>query len=213
MLADSAVFCQKRRAETVVAHRPALTTPRKDRDMAKRPLPTPEELRQLLDYDPETGKLFWKERPLSLFPDARSGKIWNTRFAGKEALPVQYIGYHAGLIFGSKVLGHRVVWAIHTGEWPVDEIDHINGDRTDNRIANLRAVSHRENCKNSKRPAHNTSGQVGVVWCSRSHRWLARIKAERKTLHLGAFLAKSDAILARKNAEVRFGYHANHGRG
>lgn len=211
-LENSAENCHKRRAETVVAHRSALTRMRKDRTMAKRPLPTPEELRQLLDYDPETGKLFWKERPLGLFPDDRSGKIWNTRFAGREAFAKQVTGYLQGGVWGTRVLAHRAAWAITHGRWPDAEIDHINGKRDDNRILNLRAVSHQENCRNSRRPSNNTSGHVGVIWCKRSKRWVARISMDKKIKHVGAFRKKLDAIAARKQAEQDFCFHANHGR-
>lgn len=177
--------------------------------MAKRPLPTPEELRQLLRYEPETGKLYWLERK-----DGSPGSaMFNTRFAGNEALTAP-VGEKAlcGSVNGGRYLAHRVIWALVHGEWPTGQIDHINGNPFDNRLSNLREVESFENQRNMKRPSHNTSGVCGVSWNAQHRKWQARINARRKTVMLGVFSDFNEAVAARKQAEKEYGYHPNHGR-
>ena len=178
--------------------------------MAKKFLPDPKLLRKLLRYDPETGKLYWKERSLAHFRNSRDQKIWNTRFAGSEALYSDIYGYRQGRILGRSYRAHRVIWAIAYGKWPDGEIDHVNGDRSDNRISNLRSVTRSANSKNLKRPVNNTSGFIGV---SRSgKKWRAHIKVTGRYVHIGTFDTKELAVKARSEAERRQGFHANHGR-
>jgi hypothetical protein len=96
---------------------------RKDRVMAAKALPSPDVLRQLIRYEPETGRLFWKER----VAENRHGKTWNARHAGKEAfIQANAGGYKSGAIFDIRVSAHRVGWAMFTGEWPAGDIDNIN---------------------------------------------------------------------------------------
>jgi hypothetical protein len=172
----------------------------------------PKVLAALLRYEPETGLLFWKPRPESMFPTVRSAAIWNARFAGKEAFTAKVAGYKHGCILYKKVRAHRVIWAMTHGEWPQDDIDHINGDPSDNRLANLREVSTQENAKNSARPRDNTSGHMGVSWHAQNRRWRARIKHDGRSVSLGLFREKEDAVAAWRAAADRFGYHPNHGR-
>jgi hypothetical protein len=181
--------------------------------MAKRELPTPEELRQLLRYEPETGKLYWLERPLEMFRDEWLGKAWNTRWAGEEGLatPDSY-GYLRGEIHGVSFFAHRVAWALTHGDWPIEQIDHINGQRDDNRIANLRCVSHAENQKNSALRKDNTTGRTGVHWHKKCGKWVAVIGVDGRPLHLGYFERFEDAVAAREKAEIEHGFHPNHGR-
>jgi len=97
-------------------------------------------------------------------------------------------------------------------EWPQDEIDHINGIRTDNRLVNLRSVTHRENQKNIKRSTCNTSGRVGVRWEGHRSKWRSAIKVDGREKHLGSFDSFAEASAARKAAEIKYGFHKNHGR-
>ena len=182
-------------------------------NMTDTDLPTPETLRKLLSYDPDTGLLTWKRRPIEMFASERAGKVWNTRFCGKPACRTEKdTGYVRGRILEKTYLAHRVAYAIYHDTWPTDQIDHINGDRLDNRIANLRDVSRTENSRNSVIPINNTSGHIGVSWRTDVSKWQAYIYAHGKRLHIGHFTDIEDAIAARAAAEVKYGFHPNHGR-
>jgi hypothetical protein len=162
------------------------------------PLPSQEELRKLLDYDPETGKLIWKRRKCD-------SPTWNIRFAGKPALTIEKRGYFTGSIWGVKYMTHRIIWKWMTGDDPA-EIDHINGNGLDNRWANLRSVDRLANARNMPKRRENKSGYCGVYFAQ--GKWQARIL--RKTI--GTFSSREDAIAARKAAERELGFHPNHGR-
>lgn len=167
---------------------------------------------ELLEYEPGTGLLYWKERPVELFTEPRFARAWNTRYAGKQAITSDNgLGYKIGSIFGRHFLAHRLAWAISYGEWP-DIIDHINGNPGDNRIANLRSVTATENSCNTRLYKKNTSGHVGVTWSSTANKWAAQISINRKAIFLGVFDDKNAAIAARKRAEAELGFHPNHGR-
>ncbi len=156
--------------------------------MATKPLPSPEVLRQLLRYEPDTGKLFWRDRPLCMFPDARAWRSWNTRYAGKEAFTASNLnGYRHGNIFGRLHRAHRVIWAMETGSWPKKMIDHIDGDRARNCFSNLREATASSNQHNKKTQANNTSGFKGASWDKRCKKWQATIKSRGKQKHLGHF--------------------------
>lgn len=185
--------------------------------MATRADITPELCRQLLRYEPETGKLFWLPRGPEMFPGNAHGgaeassKTWNNSRAGQEAFPIGKAGYRKGEICNFDFMAHRVCWAIYHGKWPDLHIDHINGNRSDNRIANLRQVTIPENGRNMRVPKNNASGTIGVFWSERYSVWRASISVAGKKRWLGTFRDKEAAIAARKEAEVRYGYHENHG--
>lgn len=167
---------------------------------------------KLLKADFETGKLFWLPRPVDMFPSTRDAHWWNGRYAEKEAFSTKdSYGYLKGKLAKKMYAAHRVIWLLHCGAWPDDQIDHINGIRDDNRIANLRSVSAAENNRNLGVSAKNKSGVVGVFWLARQSKWVATIKAENRTRWLGQYESIDDAISARKNAELVFGFHKNHG--
>lgn len=172
-----------------------------------------ETLRQLLTCNPDTGELFWRARTKEMFPTARAANSWNTRYGGKRAFTSKDAhGYFQGELFNVAFKAHRVVWALVHGEWPVDQLDHINGDRADNRIANLRVVSGSENMRNARAPLTNTSGQVGVYWYKQYQKWSASIRTHDRKHFLGYFASFDDAVSARKTAEREHGFHPNHGR-
>lgn len=177
------------------------------------PLPSQEILRSLLDYDPTTGRLIWKERPTSMFPSVRAARVWNTRYAGREAFTsLDSKGYHQAGIFNKVYRAHRVIYALLHGEFD-GYIDHINGVRTDNREGNLRLVTKQANQRNMKLHPANSSGCSGVNWKKNRGKWQAYIRgANHKTIHLGLFDTKEEAIAARKAAEVMHSYHPNHGK-
>lgn len=179
--------------------------------MAKRQLPSPEDLRQLLRYEPETGKLFWKERPLSAFDSVRSANSWNARFAGKPALSgINHAGYKAGRIGPRGILAHRAIWALVHGRWPDQEIDHVNGDRVDNRLENIREASRAENARN--RGVKEKVGQTGYkgVQPYRNGRFVANIKANGRFIYLGIFNEARQAAAAYDAAARR--YHGEFAR-
>lgn len=173
---------------------------------------TPEFVRCILDYDPETGVMVWRERPLEMFSRDSDHMVWNKRFAGKQAGGIGAYGYWIIMIKPRPRMAHRLAWAHHYGEWPSKFIDHINGDRTDNRIANLRDVSPVENGRNAHRSLANKSGVTGVFWREDISRWSAYITDNRKRTYLGTFKTFEDAVVVRKAAEQKIGFHENHGR-
>jgi len=147
----------------------------------------------VLSADFSAGKLYWKERA--------DNKAWNSRFAGKEAFTAKTsAGYHHGALSGKNYLAHRVLWLLHTGEWPEAEVDHINGNPADNRIANLRAATRSENARNST--VYGASRYKGVG--KSNNRWVAQIDG----IYLGAFKCETAAYIARRNAEARHGEFA-----
>lgn len=133
--------------------------------------------------------------------------------AGDIAGSVTNFGYRDVHYNGKHYLAHRIIWEMHNGPIPeVAEIDHVNHNRLDNRIENLRMVSHSENQKNQKANRMNTSGVTGVHWCKSRCKWVARITVDGKHINLGGFDSKDSAVSARKTAEKRFGFHGNHGK-
>jgi len=168
-------------------------------------------LRQLLRYDPSTGNLYWKPRPVCDFKTEGSAKTWNRRFAGKKAGCADGYGYTKVVVLGVKYQAHRLVWVLCTGVWP-DEVDHINHKRSDNRIENLRAVCRSENSRNQSLSSRNTSGETGISWCAPSGKWRVRLKSEGASRHIGLFKRLPDAVAARDAAKAELGFHQNHGQ-
>lgn len=173
-------------------------------------------VRSLVEYDPETGRFTWKERGVECFSDGyrtAEGNCanWNKIYAGKPAFTSDSgHGYRVGSLLGKKVYAHRIAWMICFGSEP-KVIDHINGNRSDNRIVNLRSVSFVENARNACIGKNNKSGHVGVSWCNATSNWQATIWLDGEQKRLGTFDRLEDAILARANAALGE-YHENHGR-
>jgi len=92
------------------------------------------------------------------------------------------------------------------------EIDHINGDRSDNRAKNLRSATRLENARNTKLKKNNKTGTMGVSQIKETGRWRARMSYRNKALHVGVYDTYEEAVIARREAERRMGYHPNHGR-
>lgn len=179
--------------------------------MAKKPLPSPVELRQLLEYDPHTGVLRWLERSPEIFGDPLRCRQWNTRFAGRPAGTIdRTTGYLCFNLGGRRVLTHRAAWAIHYGEWPAI-VDHANGIKTDNRLANLASGSQADNMKNLRRNARNKSGVTGVTWDAERGKWHVSIGVNGKTIGLGRTASLEEAAAMRREAEKRFGFKPRHG--
>lgn len=169
----------------------------------KLPLPDTATLRSMFTYCPETGVLTWLPR----LDDPR----WNRVFAGKPAGGVDGKGYVRIRTEGNNWNAHRVIWKLVHDEEP-EYVDHINGNRADNRLCNLRSVSKTENARNTRLKRHNTSGVSGVHWRTKDQRWAATIHHNGALVRLGQYRLFEDAVAARRAAEIKYGYHANHGR-
>lgn len=113
--------------------------------------------------------------------------------------------------YGKPILSHQIVWYIHNKVWPNGEIDHENGDPTDNRINNLRLADRRTNMRNTKLRKGNKSGLHGVRWRKDKSRWECRINSDQG-LEIKHFDNLLDASCWRKSKEAEYGYHINHGR-
>lgn len=161
-------------------------------------MPTQEELKSLLNYDDKTGVFTWRKS---------NGPVKSGSTAGY----VNEKGYILIGIKGKSYRAHRLAWLYFYGEMPSDDIDHINHDKLDNKISNLRVVSNQENHRNVKMSVANKSGYNGVSFCNNRNKWIARISDGTKYLNLGYFVNKMDAVAARKSKEKELGYHPNHG--
>ena len=174
---------------------------------------TVEYVRECLDYDPATGVLMWRLRPLHHFKTKGARNAWNARFAKTPAGCTNSSGYRIIQIKGKGYSAARLAWILAKGELPkAQTLDHIDHDRENNRLLNLREVSFAENARNKSLRSNNTSGTHGVYWDSRRARWHATIKVNGKRLHYGYFESLDDAVAARRAAEKEHGFHTNHGR-
>lgn len=156
-----------------------------------KPVLTQERLREILNYDPETGEFTYRVRRGAFTPGKPAG---NVSKKGHVKIYVDRQFYAA----------HRLAWLYVYGEFPEKYLDHINRIRHDNRISNLREVTPRENNENMSPSTRGKSGYPGVYWIEKSGRWIARINAGRKQYQVGQFLTKDEAMAARKAAELKY---------
>jgi len=178
---------------------------------AERTIPI-DRLREALTYEPADGSLVWLRRPAEHFKIEAAAERWNARHAGKSAGVENDGGYLAFSFARVNLLAHRVAFALVTGGWPKGVIDHLNHSRADNRAVNLRDVSHAENMRNLSQSVSNTSGRTGVSWHKASGRWRAFISEDGKHKDLGTFAKFGEAVAEREKAEIRLGFHKNHGQ-
>ena len=170
-------------------------------------------LREVLSYNPETGTFNWERRPDHLAASPSQAAAFNSRCEGKPALTKRHPrGYLCGGVLGEAVLAHRLAWFMTRGVWP-DVIDHINGDKQDNRIANLRSCSVQDNSRNISVRSDSGTGYFGI---RRNHPgrglWGCDITVDGKQIRIGSFPTWEEAYEARKAAEKKYGFHENHGR-
>ena len=159
----------------------------------------PEDLHTLLSYDPESGKLYWKPRvdpPGARGSGNHRAAPWNKQFAGKEAGSVNGEGYVNFRMRKRNYSAHRLIWAMVYGVYPTAYIDHINRDKADNRIANLREATHSQNVINSSYSTRNSSGYRGVFSHRPNGKWTAGIRIEGRRVYLGIFNTKEEAAAA-----------------
>lgn len=175
-------------------------------------------LRELLLLDAESGTLIWKKRSSLHFKGsatrtaAHTAANWNSRNAETPALCcVDAFGHLYGRIFNKCIYAHRAVYALTHGGWPEYEVDHINGNPSDNRPTNLRDVEHQVNQRNMKLSKASTTGVTGVTFNRRRQKWMAHITINGAYQHLGYHPDKASAIAARTQASALTGFHSNHG--
>lgn len=169
----------------------------------------------MIRYDKNSGSMTWLEKPSTDKDSAR----WNARYAGKECGTLDDKGYRRILLrFETnktfKIRAHRLAWFIVNGVLPNGEIDHINQDKLDNRISNLRDVTKEVNQRNGTRKSNNTSGVAGVCWHKQRKKWCAQAAGigEKKSKHIGLFDTIEEADAAVRLFRSENGYTANHGR-
>jgi hypothetical protein len=177
--------------------------------MAARDLPPREYACKRLAYDPETGQYIWlPQTPDRFRRGERDCKVWNKRFAGKPAGASSH-GYVSIMLDGRLYLGHRLAWLIIYGEPVPTELDHRDGDPSNNRISNIRAASSSNNRANSRRSKKYTAGVKGIRF--KFGKYYARIMHNKKEIHLGHFDTLEEAIAARRAAaELYHGEFARH---
>lgn len=144
-----------------------------------------EVLRKLLQYDEETG-------------------VFTRLGTGRKITPKNKAGYVVVYLFGGSYYAHRLAWLYVNGSMPAGQIDHINGDKSDNRIANLRVVSAALNSQNRPAQSNNKTGFKGVSFNTRRTRFHACIRVAGKTIHLGNFVKAEDAAAAYALAAARY---------
>ena len=162
---------------------------------------TRERVMQLVGYDPMTGLFVWRV--------VTSNCVKVGQFAGT----LHHSGYVRIQLDGRRYAAHRIAWLYVTGEWPADELDHVNGKRADNRFANLRLASRRENMGNRSKRSDNASGAKGVSWHKQHSKWTAQIRCNGRRYHLGYFSTVEEANAAYQGAaSLVFGEFAHHNR-
>lgn len=168
-------------------------------------------LAALVTYDPETGVFTWKRREEL----TRFDRMFNKQFAGRECGRIGKIGYRLiGFRHEGKhhtLLAHRLTWLIVYGKIPNGEIDHINRNRADNRISNLRDVHRPINQRNASRRVDNTSGVTGVAWDKNSGKWLAQASIDGRPRYIGRFTCIREAESAVKAFRAKHGFTESHG--
>lgn len=149
-------------------------------------------LRELLCYAPETGAFTWR---VNRRGKAKAGDIAGTQnSSGYWLISVRDRLYYA----------HRLAWLYMKGEWPADQVDHINGNPADNRWVNLRTATNGQNQANSRCRNNNKSGVKGVHWDTRRGYWVAQIMINYKSINLGYFEDIADAASAYADAAAKY---------
>jgi hypothetical protein len=147
-----------------------------------------ERLREILSYNPETGVFTWK------IARGVNGGI------GEVAGSINAKGYLIIAISGRGYRAHRLAWLYVFDAWPENDIDHINRNKTDNRIANLRAATRAQNIWNTRVRCNSSSGIKGVWFDKKYGLWAAQITMHRKKKWLGRFVTIEEASKAYSNA-------------
>lgn len=181
--------------------------------MANESVITAERLRAIVDYNPDTGQFFWKARTPEMFtPDGRRSvdgicSNWNAKWAGKLIRGRNGDGYRFFRVDRRVIYAHRAAWFLMNGQWPAHQIDHIDGNPANNRIANLRPAEISQNHANRRTLEKTKSGIKGVRWDR--GKWCAQITVNGRYYYLGRFISIDDARAAYHRAAVaHFGEYA-----
>lgn len=150
------------------------------------------ELKEYLDYDPNTGHLTWIKKP-------NKGTVLYSRAGSLTSS-----GYRKVKLFGKQYLEHRLIWCWVYGNYPSQHLDHINHIRDDNRISNLREVTISENARN-RQTKNSKTGEQGIWYCKRRQRFIAEIVLNGKKVYQGSFIDPDEAIQQRRNKEIELG--------
>jgi len=177
--------------------------------MPNKAFPDRSRLLEGIAYCHLSGRVRWRNRPESHFPKGWSG-TWNSRYAGSEIVRKDSNGYVRCAFDGVPYPVHRLVWHLLMGDIPDGaEIDHINGNRADNRLSNLRIVNDAQNGMNRGLSSRNKSGHAGVGYHKKRRVWFSNIRVDGRLIHIGYFKVKEAAVEARKVAEQKhFGQYA-----
>jgi hypothetical protein len=167
--------------------------------MNRKDLPSQEYLKECFDYNPNTGEVKWKERPIEHFNYNRSTYGRFTKlFANKPITSYTEKKYYQVSLCNEYYLLHRIIWKLYYGIEPPYIIDHINNIRTDNRIANLRGATILENCRNKNSLiSSNTSGYLGITYINKNKRYRVTINYENITIYVGEFKDVNEARVRR----------------
>jgi hypothetical protein len=157
---------------------------------------TAEQLRALLTYIPSTGAFVWKPNPLR-------PKEWNTKYSGTQAGTILPRGYVQVMVNSRLYLAHRLAYLWMTGSWPESEVDHRNGDGTDNAWGNLRAATSSQQKMNKRVRSDSQSGIKGITLDRRRGLWSVRIEARGQRYWFGYFKTAEEASAARAEAAAR----------
>jgi hypothetical protein len=178
--------------------------------------PDLEQIAKILQYEPETGAAKWLPRTPDMFDPVGQRNAegccanWNARYAGRPAMTyVGSHGYRCGNLFGKVMLLHRVAMGLILGGWDFEYVDHINGDKLDNRALNLRPCSNAENLRNGAK-RKGSSRYKGVCFHRQNKNWIASITVNYKTKHLGSFCSEIEAAMAYDEAAKAL--HGNYAR-
>tara|TARA_R110000787_G_scaffold186433_1_gene298135 strand:- start:620 stop:1135 length:516 start_codon:yes stop_codon:yes gene_type:complete len=154
----------------------------------------------------ECGNLVWRRKPDTSW----QAKRFNKQYAGELIKTSHHTGYDVCNIYGKQYGLHRIVWLYVYGHIP-SKLDHINQNKRDNSIDNLRIVNSQLNGRNRSINKNNKSGVMGVFFCNTRKKWKAQIKFNMKQSTIGYFSCFFDAVCARKSKEIDLGFHSNHG--
>jgi hypothetical protein len=169
-------------------------------------------LHDLINYDPKTGVVEWRERNRKYFSRNQDWRRWNNRFSRQSVNSINGTGYYRIGIFGKRYLLHRIIWFYITGYWPDNLIDHDDQNKLNNKWRNLKASTKILNAQNIKLRERNTSGFNGVSWCKSRQNWETYITVNKKRINLGRYNELEVAIEVRKKANIKYNFNKNHGK-